>query len=258
MVSAHEAAGGAGGTLPQVRPPSLPALVVGRVFHRRVRPTDYVVDHRHYSWLVDLDDLPRLPVLARFRPADHLDGGRLGGGIRADLVRFLEHRGVPVAADDRLLMLAHPRSLGHAFNPLSVHWCLTAQDQVRAAVLEVHNTYQQRHAYLLTPDGAGTAVVDKEFYVSPFNAVEGSYAVRLQLAEQVVVAVRLVVDGETVLTASLTGRARPATPANAVRAALSMPLMTHRVSALIRLHGSRLWLRRLPVRPRPEHQDVIR
>ena len=29
--------------------------------------------------------------------------------------------------------------------------------------------------------------------------------------------------------------------------------MTYRISALIRLHGVWLWIRRLPVRPRPEH-----
>jgi DUF1365 family protein len=31
------------------------------------------------------------------------------------------------------------------------------------------------------------------------------------------------------------------------------PLMTHRISALIRLHGIWLWLRGLPVQPHPAH-----
>ena len=31
--------------------------------------------------------------------------------------------------------------------------------------------------------------------------------------------------------------------------------MTHRVSLLIRWHGIRLWLRRLPVLPRPSHRS---
>jgi DUF1365 family protein len=32
------------------------------------------------------------------------------------------------------------------------------------------------------------------------------------------------------------------------------PLMPHQVSALIRLHGVALWLRRLPLVPRPTHR----
>ena len=37
-------------------------------------------------------------------------------------------------------------------------------------------------------------------------------------------------------------------------------LMTRRVSLLIRRHGIRLWLRRLPVQPRPSHaaQESVR
>lgn len=241
----------------QAHPPRLPALVVGRVVHHRLRPVRHVVDHRHYAWLVDLDDLPRLRgplrLLADFRAEDHLDGGALGGGIGGDVTRFLARHGIHRAQGDRLIMLAHPRSLGHGFNPLSVHWCLRADGQVRAVVLEVHNTYRQRHAYLLRPGADGRAEVGKEFYVSPFNDLDGSYAVRLRLEEEVVVAVRLDVAGQRVLQATLHGRARPASTANVLRAAALMPLMTHRVSALIRLHGIWLWLRRLPVRPRPEH-----
>lgn len=240
----------------------LPALVVGRVTHRRRAPLQHAFEHRHYSWLIDLEDPPQLPwvlrPLARFRAADHLDGGRRGGGIRGDLVRFLHARGVVVEPGDRLLMLAHPRSLGHGFNPLTVHWCLSADQQVRAVVLEVHNTYGQRHAYLLRPDAAGRAGVAKDFYVSPFNDTEGSYAVHVHLGERVTVAVRLQRRGQTVLTATLDGRARPATVTTVLRTTLSVPLMTLRVSALIRAHGTWLWLRRLPVRPRPDHEDVTR
>ena len=45
----------------------------------------------------------------------------------------------------------------------------------------MHNTYGERHAYLLRPDDGGRAATDKEFYVSPFNDVEGRYAIRFHL-----------------------------------------------------------------------------
>ena len=65
-------------------------------------------------------------------------------------------------------------------------------------------------------------------------------------------AIRLLVGDEPLVTASVTGAPEPATPSAVVRTALRHPLMTQRVSGLIRVHGIWLWLRRLPVRPRPE------
>ena len=112
-------------------------------------------------------------LLARFDARDHLDGGRLGGGIRGDVDRFLAARGVELDPADRVLMLAHARVLGHTFDPLSVFWCLAPTAPLRAVVFEVHNTYGERHAYLLDVDDSGRAEVDKAFYVSPFNDTSG-------------------------------------------------------------------------------------
>ena len=241
-----------------VRPPSVPSLVVGEVSHTRRMPVRHAFTHHAYQWLVDLDDLPVLPrwlrPLARFEAADHLDGGRLGGGIRGDLERFLAHRGVRLQPDDRVLMLANARVLGHVFDPLSVLWCLRADGELRAVVFEVHNTYGERHAYLLDVDPSGRASVDKTFYVSPFNDVAGTYQIRLRLDPEVVsVTVALDRDGTRVLTATTRGEPRAATPRSLLRVAATHLFMTQRVTVLIRLHGVRLWLRRLPVVSRPPH-----
>ena len=67
-------------------------------------------------------------------------------------------------------------------------------------------------------------------------------------------------DGRVVFTGSFTGRAQPVTRRRVLGVALTQPLMPQRVAALIRLHGIRLWLRRLPVvRRRPhDEQDAAR
>lgn len=244
--------------------PILPSLVVGTVSHRRRTPVEHAFTHRHYQWLVDVDDLPRhrwpLSLLTRIRARDHLDDGRLGGGIRGDLERFLAHRGTTLAADDRVVMLTHARVLGHVFDPLTVYWCLAPDGRLRATVLEVHNTYGERHAYVLELDDQGHARTDKQFYVSPFNDTRGDYAVRMHLdTDRVAVTVALDRDGERVLTATTTGTIRQASRAAVVRTALRHLPMTWRVTALIRLHGIRLWARRLPIQPRsPHHQEDLR
>ncbi|WP_235498879.1 DUF1365 domain-containing protein [Knoellia sp. Soil729] len=246
--------------------PSAPSLVVGEVSHARRQPLPDRFRHTHYQWLVDVDDLPRLPwplgALARFDSSDHLSGAGAvdehGSGISGDVRRFLADSGRPVPEGTRILMLTSPRSLGYTFNPLTVFYCLDADNRLGTAVLEVHNTYGERHAYVLAPDADGNADVDKDFYVSPFNDLSGSYAVRLRLDDRrVSVSIRLDRDGETVFTAASTGSPRPATARSVVALALRHPLMTYRVPVLIRWHGVGLWLRRLPVMPRPAHRSAL-
>lgn len=234
--------------------PPLPALAVGTVRHTRRTPLHNTFTHRHYQWLVDLDALPELGLLAplaRFDARDHLDGGR-GGGIGGDLRALLARHDRPADPGDRLLMLAHARVLGHVFNSLTVYWVLGADGRSRTAVLEVHNTYGARQAYLLDLDERGRARTAKALYVSPFNGVEGDYAVRLQLSpDELAVVVGLDVGGERVLTASTHARLVPATRPQVLRTALRHLPMPLREAALIRLHGIGLWRRGLAIRPRP-------
>jgi hypothetical protein len=75
----------------------------------------------------------------------------------------------------------------------------------------------------------------------------------LGVLERLGVSVALTRDDQRVLTAVVTGRPVPATTRTLLRVAGRHLLMTHRVSVLIRWHGVRLWLARLPVMPRPTH-----
>lgn len=241
--------------------PQLPALVLGHVAHTRRTPLKHRFRNRVYLWLVDLDHLPnetgpRLPRWLRpfstFRAADHI--GDPSRPIKANLERFCATEGVDVSGH-RILMLANARVLGHTFDPLSVFWAIAPDDSVTCVVAEVHNTYGERHAYLLRTDDAGRSQVDKAFYVSPFFAVDGRYDLQFRLADDVVSStVVLRQGGAAVFSATFRGTPRPATARRLARLVLTRPFMTHRTSLLIRVHGVWLWLRRLPVVPRPVHR----
>ncbi|MFD9245258.1 DUF1365 domain-containing protein [Streptomyces sp. NPDC059556] len=234
--------------------PVVPALYLCEVAHTRVQPVRHSLRQRTYQWLVDLDALPRLPrplrPLARFDARDHF-GGR-APTLRAGLDAYLASQGVR-NADGRVLMLAHARVLGHVFNPLTLYWCHDRAGSLVCVVAEVHNTYGGRHCYLLRPDAAGRADVDKDFYVSPFFDVEGSYRMRVPLpGERLDLTVQLRHgDGSRPLTATVRGHRRPAGTRGLLTAALRHPWSTAAVSAGIRWHGIRLYLKGLPVRPRP-------
>ncbi len=236
-------------------PPPLPALVSGTVGHVRRTPLQHRFRYRVYQWLVDLDDLPRVPwwlrPFATFRAADHI--GDPSRTIRENIETFCRAQGLD-ATDHRILMLANARVLGHVFDPLSVFWVLDG-DRTVAVVAEVHNTYGERHAYFLTPDESGHTQTDKAFYVSPFFSVAGRYDLRFRLQHDVVASsIVLRQDDEAVFTATFRGTPEALTRGRLVRLLVTMPFMTHRTSLLIRMHGVWLWLRRLPVVPRPEHR----
>ncbi|HEV7627099.1 MAG TPA: DUF1365 domain-containing protein [Streptomyces sp.] len=227
------------------------------VTHVRTRPKRHTVRHRTYMWLVDLDQLPQpsrlLRPLARFLSRDHF-GGRTPT-IRAGLERFLAARGMD-APTGQVLMLANARVLGHVFNPLTLYWCHRADGEITCVVAEVHNTYGERHCYLLHTDETGSATTDKEFYVSPFFPVDGEYRMRLpEPGEKLSLSVHLEREGGRPFTAAVRGRRRPATTAGLLRATLRHPWPTAAVSVAIRMHGILLFLLRgLPVRPRPRHR----
>ena len=233
------------------------ALYDCRITHVRTGPVRHRFAHRTYLWLVDVDRLPRLPPplrpLARFGPRGHRAGGP---PPRRDLEAYLAEHGLDPTGG-RVLMLAHARSLGHVFNPLTVFWCRAADGSPLCTVAEVHNTYGGRHRYLLLPDGQGRARQPKEFYVSPFFPVDGEYRMRLPEPGAVLdLSIQLWRGGERAFTAVLHGTRRPATPLNLLRAAARHPLSTLVVSLHIRYQGIRLLLRGLPVRPRPRHDGV--
>ena len=217
--------------------------------HTRRTPFQRSFTHRSHTWLVDLDDLPdhRPLGFARgtFEARDHLGTPDLS--IRDNVTAFLRRHGVE--ADGRILMAAQPRAFGYCFNPISVFWCFSAAGAPVATVVEVHNTYGDRHAYLVHPDEQGRARTDKAMYVSPFHGTDGHYELAVPVPSQrLQIAVTLHSDDGAVFSASLDGQRTDANPLRAAPAAL-------RGSVLIRAHGIWLWLRRLPIRPRPAHHQ---
>ncbi len=234
--------------------PPLPALVEGTIGHTRRGPVKHRFDNSVYQWLVDLDDLPQMARWLRpfstFSAADHL--GDPGKTLRSKVEDFCRDKGTDIAGC-QIIMLANARIFGHTFDPLSVFWILNTNGSLKCILAEVHNTYGERHGYLLFPDAAGRAEVDKDFYVSPFFTVDGTYSLQFRLGvEAVSTIVILYQNGNPVFTATFRGRSTPASNARLTKLLLKKPLMTHRISLQIRIHGVWLWLRRLPIVPRPK------
>jgi uncharacterized protein len=238
-----------------------PALYRTRITHLRRAPVHHYFEHRSYSWYVDIDRLPQLPrwlrPFARFDATDHLDGAP-ETTLRQRIDVFLADRGIDLRGGT-VTALLQARVLGYVFNPLSLYWCHDADGVLRHIVAEVHNTYGGRHAYLLPADSGQPAMVMKRLYVSPFNDVDGYYLVRAPRPDaRLNVTISLHRENQPAFVATMRGNRCKATIGQIIRLQLVAPLAPLMGAAGIRVQGITLWLRRVPLVPRPHATEKER
>ncbi|MDF0586117.1 DUF1365 family protein [Tsukamurella sp. 8F] len=232
-----------------------PCLYYTEIGHVRRSPVHHAFAYRSASWFIDVDQQPRFPLWLRplvgFRAADHLWAAPDGADtLRSRVDAVLNARGI-APPGGAVTALLGARCLGYVFDPLSIFWCHDRAGEVRVVVAEVHNTYGGRHAYVLDAAAVTGVTVDKVFYVSPFNPVEGTYRLRMpEPDERIDVDVVLDRPGQAPFVAVWRGTRRRATPARVVLAQARAPLAPIVVALRIRLQGIRLRLAGLPIVPR--------
>ncbi|MGH7002540.1 MAG: DUF1365 domain-containing protein, partial [Alphaproteobacteria bacterium] len=157
----------------------------------------------------------------------------------------------------RIELLCFPRLLGYVFNPLSLWFCRGPGDRLEAVIYEVHNTFGGRHAYALPvaagqEEGAIAQRCGTEFHVSPFIPMEAQYSFRIRPpGETVSLLIRERGAAGEILRAALSGRRRPLTDGELLRAFAAHPLMTLKVIGAIHWHALRLWGRGARFCPKP-------
>jgi len=156
-----------------------------------------------------------------------------------------------------------PRILGYAFNPLSIYFCYRPDQTMAAILYEVHNTFGERHTYLI-PIGPGVrGVIDhdcqKVFYVSPFMDMNLTYAFRVTApGERVSVAIETSDAKGRILTALLAGDRAPLNNRSLLRVLMTHPAVTLKVIGAIHWHALRMLLKgfKLRARPKPPRNPV--
>jgi uncharacterized protein len=239
-------------------------IYVGTVKHRRLRPRAHRLRYRVFWMLLDLDEIGCLSRGLRlfshnrfnalsFYDADHGDGSDRPLRQQAEL--HLKTAGIDLNGGT-IRLLCMPRIFGYGFNPLSVYFCYHDTGALAAILYEVHNTFGERHSYLIPVADPVSAVIDqrcrKEFYVSPFMDMDMTYRFRVAVpGERVAVAIRAAdVDGVK-LVAALAGTRRAMTDTALMRVLVTHPLLTLKVIGAIHWHAVRLWFKGLKLRTHP-------
>lgn len=236
-------------------------IFAGPVMHSRLKPFVHRFQYRVFAFLMDIDRLGELnrksvlmsvnrTNLVSFHEADHIDARVCDPalGIRAYVNALLESANL--AVPDKVFLLAYPRVVGHAFNPISLYYCHAETGELMAMIYEVRNTFGERHAYVcpvepgqLTASGLRQSR-QKNLHVSPFMAMDARYEFRLVPPTDKLNFRILEFDEKgPLLAATFAGRAQDFSTRNLLVQGLRIPLLGLKVVGLIHFEALRLWLK---------------
>ena len=243
----------------------------GEVRHSRLRPTQHRFAYPTCFLLLPMRCLDQptarggLAVNQRaalsFYDVDHGDArSPQAGGALAWIEELLHSEGI-LDAQGEIWLHTYPRVLGYTFKPVSFWYCHRTDGSLRAIVVEVNNTFGERHCYLLDAPRYGVEwVARKCFHVSPFCRVEGQYRFRFMRTQRdgrdrTVVRVDHDDAQGPLLQTSVSGTLERVTPAALRRALWRYPAMTLMIMARIHWQALQLWLKRVVFFSKPAAPD---
>ena len=238
-------------------------LYAGQVYHKRTRPAVHVLRYSVFSLLIDIseiEDLARRHWLFshnRFNLLGFHDrdfGEHNTEALEQYIGRKLQEAGIPTKPS-HILLSCYPRVLGHAFNPLSVFYCMDKDDNCFAVIHEVHNTFGERHAYVLPVNDEYHEnrrwihqTTDKTLFVSPFAHMGMHYEFRLNRpADRQVIVIRASDEQGLLITASYIAERQVLSTSQLLKHFFKIPMLGAKVVGGIHWEALKLWLKKVPL-----------
>ena len=262
-------------------------LYKGDMTHARIHPVSHRFNYPIYFMSVDLDHLEELAQrvalfsynrfnLLSIHDKDYLLGE---GTIKEKLVRCLRESHKSYANRiTTVQLLTMPRFVNYAFNPVSFYYCYDHKAQLHCIVVEVSNTFNEKHLYFLDNENqlqqaantgkheSGAIAYgktmhfqqDKAFHVSPFNNMDGDYRFHVtDLLDAVQIHINLHKEEAPVLTTSLSVNALPFNDRSLFQGMFKIPFTATIAMPKILWQAAKLYYRKglsIHMKPKPSSE----
>jgi len=159
-----------------------------------------------------------------------------------------------------VILITLPRVLGYVFNPVSFYFCYDKNENLKAVICEVNNTFKETHIYLCKPE-KGDSIEDndwleskKMFHVSPFFKREGYYQFRFSSKkENLGIWINYFDNDNTkLLSTSVVGQFVEASKSNLRKAFWNYPLITFKTIFLIHWQAVKIISKKIRYIPKPK------
>ena len=241
------------------------SIVTGTLSHRRLVPGRHHFRHKQYMLLLDVEKLLKatsLPWPIKYNKAGILsisDKSFLDGSSISLSRRILEKfQGfTPVVEGETMYILASPSLFGYGFNPASFYFKLNHNGVLNAAIVEVHNTFNESHTYCLDIDDSlvepKSVYKEKGFHVSPFLQRRGSYEFDFLVNKDTVnLSISLWQDDVLVIETTYAGDVSPLTSRNTLFNLTGMLICVLLTEIRILMHAFKLkFILKLPFYSKP-------
>ena len=248
-----------------------PLLGFGQVRHARLKPAKNAFAYPTYFLMLPMRAMQasKAHFLAHNRSAwlsfydrDHGDGS---DNALSWIDGLLQREGIEDALGE-VWLHTYPRVLGFTFKPVSFWYCHAVDGSLRVIVVEVNNTFGERHCYLLDrPQYGQELTANKVFHVSPFCTLEGHYRFRFMRRyhaglEKTVARIDYDDSLGPLIQTSVSGTLEPVTKASLRKALWRYPAMTLGVVLRIHWQALKLWRKHVPFisKPKPPERFVTR
>ncbi|MDC1311569.1 DUF1365 domain-containing protein [Burkholderiales bacterium] len=248
---------------------NLPQIVRGYVSHERLSPRTHTLMSKTFYL--------RLPIQSILSSTDqsqviygnwifginrtslisiHDKDHGSGNSIKTWLSETLKENNLDSVVDGEIWLTCFPRILGYQFKPVSFWFCENKNHELVAVFAEVHNTFGERHTYVLKPQNGqqrfkpGDIIsTPKSFYVSPFLSVAGHYKFQFnydQTTRRDYSRIDYYNEG-LILKTYITGLTDQLTNLNALNALLKYPFMALKIIIQIHFNAFILWTKKIPL-----------
>lgn len=256
-------------------------LYRGEVFHKRFRPQRHSLKYQVFTLFVDLSELPSLANRCRWFSHNRFnifsffdtDMGENNSELLTDYVhRKLVEAGI-TETPEKIYLSCYPRIFGYSFNPLSLFYCFDSSGKPIGIVHEVHNTFGERHCYVLRCSNSAVGSEDrveeqwiiqsagKELFVSPFAHMGMRYTFRVNVpSDRQVITIRthdLEDNDHLLITAGYSATRIKWTDKNLLLLLMRIPSMVCKVIVGIHWEALKLYLKKVPLfKHQPKVTDV--